>query len=858
MDFPTCERDGTPTLDDINVLTPRECRRTVGRANQRQPFGATQPQLNQLAANIVDYRDQNHVLSTLGGQYGVEAVNFNEVLANDGTVAFNTAPATAGTSATIDQELVVPHYCMWNHEGDAWKLDKASWAFTTGGNYSPWDIEVLDKTRVRLLGPARKFTSPSASSYFMDAQRVQVFNRYLDMRRGSDYPPLRQSATRNGFSYTYDSLTWPEDLFKNAYVILVQSPPHSLVASAGNSPRIQKVRASSREGVLRLEESITFDYTTNLTRGLVFSWAGKGYCMCAQPRVPLMLSIATLQPRKYYLPIVNNWSEHRTPSRVARAGFGPLNKLERDDRRPTNHKLTYGGDTPDTSEPLRASGQGVVHVQYITGSDTTFSPTLGYSGWNTLLGITFMRPEVLELLNVSPRAISLRGWTLTFNSGSVVNDIGIIDQARGYSLRAGGPDANPSIAPNGYFYLVNNTKLFNSEFGSGTPNINWGASAAQSVPVWEIPNSAWGVQYEIEKAVAVGSNPYDVRIYVKNERFRPNQFRGEVVECVNTINPEETKGCAHGCRYRVVENDRNSLTIDVNAADKNDATHFEPGGYIGSGVGVDRLMLLGMPAKGGVVSMTLKNEYKQIVSRTIDYAFLDQEPDRWYGRSAEKTDPTQYEWLVRKQPSIDGRPQQALNFTQRGHQQEPVYIKNGPFTSVGEVQRVRIGDAFKNVGGSANTAGQRVMLGSLANVFGTGSIRLEACDTRAQRTGWHATLDAVQVARAGGITARNGAWDVDQWKNQSLLFLTGALRGEKYFVTGNTRDAVKLTDPGDTTIPAPPHNACPCSRRARMSSASGRATARPCATRAAPARKANGSGKTALRCPARTSSTCWA
>ncbi|MCX7005282.1 MAG: hypothetical protein NTV22_18705 [bacterium] len=522
IDFPTYASDGTPLVDDINVLTPRECRRTVGRANQRQPFGATQPQLNQLAANIVDYRDQNHVLSTLGGQYGVEAINFNEVLANDGTVAFNTAPATAGTSSTSDQELVVPHYCMWNHDGDAWQLDKSKWAFTAGGNYSPWDIQVLDKSRVRLLGPARKFTSPNSSSYFMETLRQQVYDRYMKMRRGTEYPPQSRLVERNGYSYTYESPTWPEDLFKNAYVILVQSPPNSLTASAGNSPRVQKVRASNRDGVLQLETAITFDYTTNLTRGLVFGWAGKGFAMCAQPRVPLMLSVATLQSHKYYLPIVNNWAEHRSPSRVARAGFGPVNTLSRDDRQPVDHKLTYGGDTPETSEPVRASGQGVINVFYSTGSDTTFSPALGFSGWNTMLGITFMRPEVLELLNVSPRAISLRGWTLTFNSGSVVNDVGIIDQGRGYSLRAGGPDANPSIAANGYFYLVNNTKLFNSEFGSGAPNINWGASAAQSVPVWEIPNNSWGVQYDIDKAVAVGSNPYDVRIYVKNEHFRQN------------------------------------------------------------------------------------------------------------------------------------------------------------------------------------------------------------------------------------------------------------------------------------------------------------------------------------------------
>ncbi len=806
VDIPETTGQSEEDANDINVLTPRECRRKVGQANQLEPFGATQNQLNQLSVNIVDYRDQNYVLSTLGAQYGVEAVNFNEVLANDGTVAFNTAPATATTASVDDRDFVVPHYCMLNSHNAS--MDPALWRYATTEN-AAWDVEVVNQRQVKLLGPAVKFASGSGN-YFMSGRRKAVFDHYQDMRRGSDYPPRTVRGENNGNVYNYDSFTWPDNFFRNASITLAQTKADQMTAQQENDPHAQKIVSSTRDGKLTLASSISIAPTVGVTRCVIWGWTGGSGGQSAVKRLPLMLTFQTLQPRKYYVPIVNNWSNHKMSSRVAKAGFSPYNKLDQDDRRPVNHKLTYGGDDTENYETVRASGRGNVDVFYSSGSDSVYDPdVLQYSGWNSAWGMTFMRPEVMELINVGPRAISLRGWTLTFNSGSVVNDVGILDYGRGYSLRASQPDPNPVIMPNGYFYLVNNLKLFNAEFGSGTPNANWGGNASQEVPVWEIPNDSWGVQYEIDKATdQIVNGAHDVRIHVRNEIFRPNQFRGEVVEAVNTLKPVEQKGCAHGCRYVVTENTRNTITIDYNA--NHDASaHFDPRGWEGSGAGVDRLMILGMPAKGGVVSMTIKNEYKQIVSRTVSYAYLDQEPDTWYGQSAEKTDPTQYNWVVRSKPSIGGQPRQAMNYAMRGRQQDPVFIKNGPLVSIGEVQRVRFGEEFKNVGASANKVGQRVMLSSLANVFDTANIRLEASDTHANCSGWKTAVGKVQLARSTSVTAQDGNWENNQWQDQTLMFLTGKLRGEKYFITGNSRDTVRLTDSGDTTIPRSAPNRLP-------------------------------------------------
>jgi len=87
------DKPGSPTLpndkpSDINCFTARECRKKIDVANNNHSFEPVAENRSQLAVNIIDYRDENHVLSTLGSTYGVEAVCFNEVVANDESCTF--------------------------------------------------------------------------------------------------------------------------------------------------------------------------------------------------------------------------------------------------------------------------------------------------------------------------------------------------------------------------------------------------------------------------------------------------------------------------------------------------------------------------------------------------------------------------------------------------------------------------------------------------------------------------------------------------------------------------------------------------------------------------------------------------
>ena len=206
-------------------------------------------------------------------------------------------------------------------------------------------------------------------------------------------------------------------------------------------------------------------------------------------------------------------------------------------------------------------------------------------------------------------------------------------------------------------------------------------------------------------------------------------------------------------------------------------------------------MLVGMPAKGGIVSMTLKNEYQQIVARTVEYSYLNKAPELWYGYSSEKVDPSGYNWDVQKNPTIGGQIHLARNRASRRKKSIMPYVKNGHFVSIGEVQRVSTGSDFENIGSGRSKGESKRAIKALANVFCSSIIRLNAADEMTEIKGWDSTLKAVDSVNNATIITKNGNWEIDQWKGQTLRFMTGEMRGESFPIFGNTKNSIILSDP---------------------------------------------------------------
>jgi len=132
------------------------------------------------------------------------------------------------------------------------------------------------------------------------------------------------------------------------------------------------------------------------------------------------------------------------------------------------------------------------------------------------------------------------------------------------------------------------------------------------------------------------------------------------------------------------------------------------------------------------------------------------------------------------------------------HHNDKFFIKNAPYSSVGELMFVTTGDNFERVGNSANNAKSAAALGALANVMCSSQIRLESCLGNVVRTGWKEAVDEVADFSKSAVVCRKGGWKIDKWKGQTLRFLTGKMRGEKFPILGNSKNIIFI---GETNSP---------------------------------------------------------
>jgi len=799
IDYP-----GSPTLPndapaDINAVTVRQCKRRLIKANKTIPLGERSKGLSQMAVNIVDYRDQNHVLSTIGNSYGVEAVCFNELLANDGSECRSISDylSKAYNNELNSKDLVFTDCSVINggviypdlrHKGSAYN----------NGQKSAWDIEFKSSKKIELIGPAKNQISGEKKDLW-DNSRIRAFKKFADMRDNiGKYPSKRKG--------NYISLSWPENYFKNCYLNIAFCNSNSLNAISRNDV-INKIKilSSTRDGVLTLERVIV-PKENSVARCVLYSWDRSKenyapYVRAFIPNVNNSYMCQDLQPKTYYLPIMSNWARTQKPDELPRMGFGPYDSLSSDDREHRSHKWEYGGSGKN-SIPIRTSSKGYIQLFVRSGKDVKpANNQQQYDDWSRTCNnwtVSFMRPEVIELINISSKPISIRNWTLTFNTGSIVNDIGTIDFGFGCKLNGIRPDSNPVIDGNGYFYLVNNLQLFRNSFAGGKPKYSWGGNSNEENPVWVIPSDSWGVQYKIKNAKATGKDT--VRIILENERFRQNQFKGELIEATRRDGNGEIV-TATGSRYAISANGPDWIELKITGArgDWGAYQHFLPSGGKFQPA-ANQIMILGMPAKGGVVSMTLKNQYNQIASRTIDYGYRNKDPDEWYGESTEKIDPVRFNWIVRSKPSISGRKEQAINKSMKGNIKNPPFVKNGPFASVVEVKNIRRDKDFQNIGSSENSRAKRNIT-AMVNVFANSSIRLEAGDESAEKKGWKVAIGKVESSNGKSLTSSIGNWENGQWKNQIVRFMTGKLAGESFPIFDNSKHQLTLVNVNVSSMP---------------------------------------------------------
>lgn len=737
---------------NLNVASRDQVRRVMNRANAEARFEGNSRNLSTLVANLIDYRDENHVLTTAGSEYGVEAVCFNEVVAYD---------------------------CSFFQETD----------------YGGWgDMTVLHFNR--MYGADKYFGGGlSARNRWRvkDAERVggNLIRITLD-------PPYLKPPGFDDFMACEQQIGgWPRNLWRGA--------PHSKPGKAtinvvgagwvGGNVSVECDVDSSAQGsrtvVVRCPPDEQYKILTNANRTVCLknAWTQHGAMYCAEPENTEMYCFQVPNPNFPTISWGDLWkSDYRSHNfyyRVINANhcfeyLGPSRIREMDmDGDGNNYSVTQELRSPDgnyrlqylykNGEAVRQNNRGYIPVVLTSSTRCrTSNPELPQNFCNFSDSMYFIRPDIVELINISDRPISMRGWRVVVNTGIEANELAVIDSAR-YFRRGHGQydDPNPTIPPNGYFYLTNNRELFGVDYCDG--NHTYGGNAKETIPVYELPDANWGISYRVTR---VSDNRY---IYVEGADWRKDQLKGEMVEYEVERKSTARRDVPNGQLKAIFANGRNYI----------ETSHPNDSGLRAG----DRIRVRGLPRQGGFVSFTLRNEYGQVAARTTEYGSLEK---REIGYSTEKFDPTHYTWVKTARPTISGDPRNARNHSLPTGNYVPPHVKNNRFVSVGELQKVRKAEDWENIGTAGRGRTSTRTIKAIARYFTVAGVRLDAEEEGAHVSGWRKAYGTATTLAVGSTFNSTASWEPGIWKGQTLRLLSGPMLGETFHIKNSTQSGITV------------------------------------------------------------------
>jgi len=812
---------------NLNVASRRQLSKLLRKANKEERFESDGRNIQSLVGNLIDYRDENHVLSTMGSQYGVEAVCFNEVMANDGS--YTISAGWSWPDETIfneaDRKRFVHRFGRWydvplygidnKHPDLGWRITQIG-SQMQGGEVLTNGIKVKMpfSTTIKLDSKPKDFLGNKSEDLFDD------FKKILNVTGG-----------------------WERDMWKNSWLMVfdkeegvyIKKYIYKTYPILGNTKDTLKVGFSTPEEYAILQAAVIDPEKTVRINNL---WRdNNGGMVCVFPLMseyfifPVDIHEKFSVPKNLYYTVYlseNNLGgnimdtdvnetyvihgfEDKLPDNVTPwkgfneyldvdGDFGKKSRtkmleLTEKDLEGTSIVLPGNGNkewllrTPyNNGEPVRARG-GYIYVKVSTTEQTGYkdnwkgdrnnasSNKKAYQNKNVIRGAQMIRPDIVELINISDHPISLRNWRVVINTGSYADRVGLIDEAVEYSrIKHGNYDnPNPTIMPGEYFYLTSNKAIFDMDYGA-PKNGRWGTSSGESYPCFELPDALWGVRYKVKaiKNPEAGNNLTGAKLFCEGADWRKDQMEYELSEWF-LKKPRKDQNSSMGVRITITGNGRNFVQYEgVNA----------------QSVKVnDDLMIIGMPRAGGFLSMTLKNEYDQITARTITYGSTKLKE---IGYSTEKLDPTHYTWRKSPRPTFGGTKRKARNRSVRGRSKVKPYVKDNRYVSVGEIQKVRKAEDWQNIGMEKAGRSSTRTLKSLGKYFTVTGIRLDAEAEDAHVSGWRPAFSEVKSGSSSKLSAKDANWESGIWKDQTLKLTSGDQKGESFAIKDNTESSVSV------------------------------------------------------------------
>lgn len=470
--------DGTEWAAQTSVPLA-EPRRIVSAGKRENKGLENETLLFKMALTLSDACDENHALNEAAGICGAEAVDFSEILSDDGSelrFAYR-ANAVYGKRAVTS----LPYFY---------------------GNRDYDSTAPLTEAAPGL----RELFEPKAARYVLKDEcqkqsgliKVKLSNDPI--ASDTESAVLRKWQKRLGRPFPVN------DLWQNSHIAFFG------LAVKGITPRaVHAVAASDGDSVYLRDEPGVFNSITNgsCRFAQLRGWVHCETLYAEAPRQALWLAASDLRKDTYYrvqiqdanFPVPqgdNVYGTARSKKLIARGSIQSLEEAEA-----KNYVTDYA-----SGKPLKTDRNG--SIELILKSPRDCSP----KNRVRINSVYFRRPDIVSVVNRSEEPIFLSNWKLTAQTGEGSYLLGTLP-------------CDAALPPGARFYLTDSPEIPREEYGFQ----KWRPGGLDSESVIALPEGSWGLDYEISsvKETKKGAQ-YLTLVGCKNAFWEKDELMDEVAE----------------------------------------------------------------------------------------------------------------------------------------------------------------------------------------------------------------------------------------------------------------------------------------------------------------------------------------
>lgn len=761
----TVYKAGCPrgNLINLNTSDTRSIRRALKKANNRFVFEKSGVALDQIAANITDSRDENHVMSTLNNAYGVESIVINEILSHNDehwldARGYNPlGPGGGGVvrAGEVYENMsydfpahVSPEHIILIAEFDP-QNKRVRFSRDTLDNAVFGSLSKQKEAKIRGLPNICMNELARKCGSLTHSNKANTPNWLKGLFAGRTLWFDRSAFFTNAFSCkVVDSQggwmyldKWPDEF-----------PVSPSQAFRGNNPlKDTPGEWCASFGTIVTDNGCELSGKNESDIWYVFGLIpGQYYCVdlynFAGPNAPAAVNV---------IDVDNSISHYSSCSS-------------------TDGKFTLLNGIPVVARPVNGCG-GVVSIQ-LTGRPQKNKPSR----------ISFFRlfgPEAIELYNCGGKAVSIRNWTLTIDRMGILHNLHTFLDVVHYSvdMQMQTHDPNPVIKKNGYLYLVNNARVFDLIYGNMRDSI-WGDDSGEQMPVTRAKADKWGVPYtlaDFKISDDVPNLPFkNITVECRGAQWNKGSMRGDIIQ-----NKTERKyGNGQNVRktaFVIADNTKNTAILKFRNSD----------------IGIpwkrgDSVHIIGLP-KGGVNSpLTLRNMYGQICARAknIPSSAIDK-PFSTFAR----LDPAIDEWDICRKASFGGFLRKCDNPSSTKISDNPVIIRNKWFSSPLDALNVRSVSPFRNVNsGGEKSAYVKRWTKAVLDTFSVPALQLSVKNAINNSGEWFKAFGCAAHEGTTTLIDENAKWEPGTWAGHTLNILSGKRKEQSYPVTKSTENCITV------------------------------------------------------------------